>query len=87
MVTPAARREAVAHLQSAFEVSERRACALLGVDRTSFRYRSNRPADATVRARLRELAVVGVGIDQATHLLRSKPTTLKKYGGEFGRAL
>jgi putative transposase len=58
MVTPAARREAVAHLQSAFEVSERRACAVLGVDRTSFRYRSRRPADAAVRARLRELAAV-----------------------------
>jgi putative transposase len=58
MVTPAARREAVAHLQSAFEVSERRACAVLGVDRTSFRYRSSRPADAAVRARLRELAAV-----------------------------
>jgi hypothetical protein len=26
MVTPAAKREAVAHLRSAFEVSERRAC-------------------------------------------------------------
>ena len=58
MLTPAARREAVAHLQSAFEVSERRACAVLGVDRTSFRYRSSRPADAAVRARLRELAAV-----------------------------
>ena len=58
MVTPAARREAVAHLRSAFEVSERRACAVLGVDRTSFRYRSSRPDDAAVRARLRELAGV-----------------------------
>ena len=39
-------------------MSERRACAVLGVDRTSFRYRSSRPADAAVRARLRELAAV-----------------------------
>jgi len=31
---------------------------VLGVDRTSFRYRSSRPADAAVRARLRELAAV-----------------------------
>ena len=30
MVTPAARREAVAHLRTSFEVSERRACAVLG---------------------------------------------------------
>ena len=32
MVTPAARREAVAHLCLAFEVSERRACSTLGAD-------------------------------------------------------
>jgi hypothetical protein len=40
MVTPAAWREAVAHLQVAYEVSERRACSALGADRTSVRYRS-----------------------------------------------
>jgi putative transposase len=56
MVTPAARREAVAHLRCAFEVSERRACSTIGTDRTSVRYRSRRPDDASVRARLRELA-------------------------------
>ena len=56
MVTPAARREAVAHLRLAYEVSERRACSTLGADRTSVRYRSTRPDDATLRARLRELA-------------------------------
>ena len=43
MVTPAARREAVAHLRVAYEVSERRACSTLGSDRTSVRYRSIRP--------------------------------------------
>jgi putative transposase len=58
MVTPAARREAVAHLRSLFEVSERRACAALGADRSSVRYRSQRPEDAAVRARLRELAAI-----------------------------
>jgi putative transposase len=58
MVTPAVRREAVAHLRTSFEVSERRACAALGVDRTSVRYRSRRPEDAHIRARLRELASV-----------------------------
>jgi putative transposase len=56
MVTPAARREAVAHLRMSFEVSERRACTALGVDRTSVRYRSRRPDDLACRARLRELA-------------------------------
>ena len=58
MVTPAARREAVAHLQAGYEVSERRACSVLGADRTSVRYRSNRPDDAPVRLRLRELAAI-----------------------------
>jgi putative transposase len=58
MVTPAARREAVAHLRLAFEVSERRACSTLGADRTSIRYRSSRSDDAAARARLRELAAV-----------------------------
>jgi putative transposase len=58
MVTPAARREAVAHLQVAYEVSERRACSAVGADRTSVRYRSSRPDDAAARARLRELASI-----------------------------
>jgi putative transposase len=58
MVTPAARREAIAQLRVAYEVSERRACSALGADRTSIRYRSSRPDDAVVRARLRELAAV-----------------------------
>jgi hypothetical protein len=42
MVTPTAKREAAAHLRTSFEVSERRACSVLGVDRTSVRYRSGR---------------------------------------------
>ena len=58
MVTPAARREVVVHLRAAYEVSERRACSALGTDRTSVRYRSRRPDDAAVRARLRELASI-----------------------------
>ena len=57
MVTRAARREAVAHLRVAYEVSERRACSALGADRTSVRYRVP-PDDANIRARLRELAAV-----------------------------
>lgn len=37
-------------------MSERRACAILEADRSSVRYRSTRPDDAVLRARLRELA-------------------------------
>ena len=36
--------------------SERRACRLIGVDRTAFQYRARRPDDTGVRERLRELA-------------------------------
>jgi putative transposase len=56
MVTPAAKREAVAHLVTTHEVSERRACLSLGVNRTSVRYRSRRPTDEALRERLRALA-------------------------------
>ena len=56
MVTPAARREAVAHLRTSLEVSERRACAIIAADRSAVRYQSRRPDDAALRARLRELA-------------------------------
>ena len=56
MVTPAARRDAVAHLRTMLGMSERRACAVVGADRTSLRYRSCRADDAGLRARLRELA-------------------------------
>ena len=56
MVTPAARREAVAHLRGRLGVSERRACSIVGADRTSIRYRSRRSDDTGLRVRLRELA-------------------------------
>lgn len=58
MVTPAAKRQAVAHLCQVHEVSQRRACRAIGADRTSMRYRSVRPDDAGLRARLRELAAI-----------------------------
>lgn len=56
MVTPAAKRDAVAHATGTCGMSERRACAITGVDRSSVRYCGTRPDDAALRARLRELA-------------------------------
>src|SRR5690606_3744301 len=56
VVTPAARREAVAHLQACHGMSERRACRVVGADRKSVRYRSTRGDDAELREKLRELA-------------------------------
>ena len=58
MVTPVVKRQAVAHLCQAYEVSQRRACQVIKADRTSMRYRSVRPDDAALRVRLRELAAV-----------------------------
>jgi putative transposase len=56
MVTPAAKREAVARLRSAFDMSERRACRTIGCVRMTVRYRARRPDDAALRQRLRALA-------------------------------
>ena len=56
MVRPADKCEAAARLQTAFEMSERRACQLSGADRTMIRYRSRRPDDAALRAQLHALA-------------------------------
>jgi putative transposase len=56
VVTPAARREAVAILVDVHEMSERRACSVIGADRTSVRYRNRRPDDAGLRERMRALA-------------------------------
>jgi putative transposase len=56
VVTLAAHREAAAYLRSAYEMSERRACRVLGVDRTSVRYMATRPDDGMLRERLKALA-------------------------------
>ena len=56
MVTPAAKREAVAHLRTAFDMSERRACRTIDCMRMTVRYRSRRPDDTELRQRLRALA-------------------------------
>jgi putative transposase len=56
MVTPAARREAVAHLKGVHEMSERRACRVIGCQRMTVRYRSRRPNDRRLRGRLVALA-------------------------------
>ena len=52
---PAVRRKAVEHVRQAFEISERRACSILGVDRTSMRYAHRRSDDGDLRSRLGSL--------------------------------
>jgi putative transposase len=56
MVTPAVKREAVVHLRQAHEMSERRACRVIGCVRMTVRYRSRRIDDEGLRERLRTLA-------------------------------
>ena len=57
MVTPAAEREAVAHLKGEHEMSERRACQLLQCCRMTVRYASVRPDDALLRDRVKAIAI------------------------------
>src|SRR3984893_19459896 len=54
VVTPAARREATTYLRQTFEMSERRACRAIGIDRTSVRYQGGRPDDVGLRGGLKD---------------------------------
>jgi putative transposase len=56
VVTPAERRSVVAFLQEHHRLSERRACKIVGLCRSSCRYQAKPSNDAEIRARLRELA-------------------------------
>lgn len=56
MVTPDAKKAAVAQACAVHGVSQRRACAALAVDRSSVRYVSRRSDDAELRAAIREVA-------------------------------
>lgn len=53
---PAAQRKAVEHARQLFDISERRACTIFRVDRTSVRYAPWRGDDGDLRSRLREIA-------------------------------
>src|SRR3990172_229578 len=56
LLTPAARRQAVCHAGERWVLSERHACGLVGIARSSARYRTIRSGDEELRERLRELA-------------------------------
>jgi putative transposase len=55
MMTPAVEREAVAHLQTAFGMSERRACKILGCCRMTMRYQTRRTDDVVLRERMKAI--------------------------------
>jgi len=56
VVTPAARRKAVAHLMGHHEMSERRACKAMGFCRMTIRYETRRSDDHDLRERMKALA-------------------------------
>ncbi|NEK46936.1 IS3 family transposase [Rhizobium leguminosarum] len=56
VVTPAAKRNAVAHLMSHHEMSERRACKAIGFCRMTVRYETRRDDDHELRERMKALA-------------------------------
>jgi len=56
MVTPAARKKAAGHVVSKLGLSERRACRVVGLSRSVFRYQSCRAGDDVLRGRLKALA-------------------------------
>ncbi len=55
-MTPVAKREAVAHLMDKHQVSQRRACEVLEVDRSTIRYRSKRIDDLEQREAIKRVA-------------------------------
>ena len=55
-MTPDAKREAVSYLQTAYGLSERRACAAMAVDRSTIRYQSKRADDAELRDQVKQIA-------------------------------
>ena len=61
MVGPAAKREAVAHLQAVMGLSERRACSFVGADRKMIRYQSCRPPETELRGGCAILPTSGAG--------------------------
>jgi len=56
LVTPDAKRRAVHLIREKLNLSERRACGIVGVARRVVRYEPVRPDDGALRQRLRELA-------------------------------
>jgi putative transposase len=53
---PARKREMVDHVRTAWQVSIRRACRAVPVDRSTYHYRSKRPGQAPLSNRIKEIA-------------------------------
>ena len=78
MVTPDVKRDAVAHVCAQHGVSQRRACEVLSVDRSSMRYRSVRPDDASIREAMKKVACVRIPMKPAIDS-ETKPATCSDF--------
>lgn len=56
MVSPQAKREAVTHLMTSHLLGVTRACGLIGISRSLYRYQAKRASDTALKDRLGELA-------------------------------
>ena len=76
-------------LQDAYRVSTRRACEVIGLQRSTYYYQSHRPMDAALRHRLNELAAVRVryGYQRLYILLRREScrSITRRYTGCIAR--
>ncbi len=75
---PAGRRALVHYLEESFRVSERKACAVVCVGRSTHRYRSVAQVQTALRVRIREIAAVRVryGYKRIHVLLRREGWTV-----------
>ncbi len=89
-MTPGAKREAVAYLCKEHRVSQRRVCSVLGIDRSSVRYRSVRPDDADPRKAMKAVAAerrrfgyrrVHVMLERQGWQVNQKKLQVRKRGG------
>jgi putative transposase len=58
MVSPQAKRAAVAVRMTERDLGVTRACGLIGISRSLYCYRSRRPDSAPLRARIEEIAAI-----------------------------
>ena len=59
---PARKREMVDHVRVAWQVSIRRACRAVPVDRSTYHYRSKRAGQAPLSKRIKEIAETRVAM-------------------------
>ncbi|WP_330178466.1 IS3 family transposase [Candidatus Vondammii sp. HM_W22] len=90
VVKPADRKQIVIYLKSRFKLSERRACQLVGLNRTAFRYVTQWGKDEPLRKRLLELAkkhpsygyLFLHGLLRGEGLVKNKKRTYRVYNEE-----